>query len=101
MLTKCSGSRLVILRELMVGPKTWAELRLSFYGPERAKNHASTSFQNQLNKLVAYGVIQKLNDKWMLTDFGILTTKQMDENKLTAAKSIAQSLHDISKEMEG
>jgi len=39
------------------GELTWTQLRLAYYGPERAAHKASTSFHNQLTGMVSAGLI--------------------------------------------
>jgi predicted transcriptional regulator len=48
---KVTDGRKVLLQSLRSGPKSWKELRLAYYGPERAKSKASTSFMGQLKKM--------------------------------------------------
>lgn len=56
---KMTYERLKIVAALKEGPKTWTSLRLAYYGEERAKSPASTSFHNQLQRMMEGGVIKK------------------------------------------
>ena len=42
------------------GELTWTQLRLAYYGPERAAAKASTSFHNQLTAMVAAGLVVRV-----------------------------------------
>jgi len=42
------------------GEMTWTQLRLAYYGEERAAQKASTSFHNQLTAMVAAGLIVRV-----------------------------------------
>jgi len=54
--------RAVILAALSNGSATWSQLRLAYYGPERAAHKASTSFHNQLSGMVAAGLVVRVID---------------------------------------
>ena len=55
-----TARRAVILDALAEGGKSWTQLRLAYYGPERAKAKASTSFHNQLSAMVAAGLVVRI-----------------------------------------
>ena len=57
---KITAERNKILVALEEGPKSWTALRLAYYGPERAKLPASTSFHNQLQRMLTGGLIKKV-----------------------------------------
>ena len=56
---KITYEKLKILTALASGPKTHKFLRLAYYGEERCKNPANTSFYNQLQRMTSDGLIQK------------------------------------------
>ena len=87
---KVTPNRIVFLRELKDGPRCWRDLRLAYYGPERSKNPASTSFMNQINKLTMYGVIIKKDGFYELTDQGRQMLESVAPQSLEAAKTVAQ-----------
>jgi predicted transcriptional regulator len=87
---KVTPARCVFLRMLSDGPKTWKDLREAYYGPERAKSKASTSFHNQVEKQQTLGLIQHVDGHYELTAKGIEMLKLVDDEKLAGAKSIAQ-----------
>jgi len=87
---KVTSNRIVFLRELKEGPRTWRDLRLAYYGPERSKNPASTSFVNQVNKLIMYGVITKKDGHYELTEKGKEMLSQVTPEQLSEAKTVAE-----------
>jgi predicted transcriptional regulator len=87
---KVTNNRLVFLRELKDGPRTWKDLRLAYYGPERAKNPASTSFMNQIKKLVSFGVLNHIDGHYELTEKGKTLLVEANQEALMAAKTVAQ-----------
>jgi len=89
---KVTPNRIVIMRELKDGPKTWRDLRLSYYGPERAKNPASTSFMNQLEKMMVYKIIDKKEGHYELTQIGKELLENVAPESLSVAKTKAQLL---------
>lgn len=63
--------RVVILKALMEGPKSWTLLRAVYYPTaERQKSSASTSFFNQLKKMQSLGLIQKTVLGYEITALG-------------------------------
>jgi len=69
--TKLTPGRAVLLQAVMTGEKMWSELRLAYYGPERVKEKASTSFHNQLNKMKMLDLIAVApSGKYMLGEVG-------------------------------
>jgi len=96
---KVTSNRLVILKSLAAGPQQWSVLRAAFYVvPERIASHASTSFQNQLTKMSGFGLIQKVNDLWEITELGRMSLSQADPVKVEMAKTVAARLAEMSKE---
>jgi hypothetical protein len=67
---KITYERLKIMNALREGPKTWSGLRLAYYGLERAKSPASTSFNNQLHRMMDGGLVQKVVGGYALTEEG-------------------------------
>lgn len=65
---KMTYERLKIVAALKEGPKTWSMLRLAYYGEERAKHPASTSFHNQITKMMVGGVVKKTPLGYELTE---------------------------------
>lgn len=57
---KMTIERLKIVNALVSGPKSWTQLRLAYYGEMRAKNPASTSFVNQMDRMVQGGIIKRV-----------------------------------------
>ena len=55
---KLTDGRKALIKSLAEGVKSWSELRMSYYGPERYKSKASTSFTMQLTKLKMMNVIE-------------------------------------------
>jgi hypothetical protein len=51
--------KLKILNALVSGPKTHKFLRLAYYGEERCKSAANTSFYNQLQRMMEAELIKK------------------------------------------
>lgn len=49
----------VIVNALQGGTLSWTNLRLAYYGPERAKSPASTSFTMQLRRMMDKKLISK------------------------------------------
>jgi predicted transcriptional regulator len=88
---KVTAGRQVILRELDGQSRKWSELRAAYYGPERAKSKASTSFHTQVTKLMALGVVAKANDLYSLTPMGVELLSRVKESgaNLGDAKSNA------------
>lgn len=62
--------RKALLKQLASGPKSWSALRLAYFGPERAKHSASTSFYNQLDRLMKANVIIKVAEGYALGEVG-------------------------------
>jgi len=68
---KLSDGRKALIKSLADGSKSWSELRLTYYGPERAKSRASTSFVMQLNKLkMANVIVTDGSGKYILGEVG-------------------------------
>lgn len=67
---KITYERLKIMNALKTGPKSWTSLRVSYYGVERAKSPASTSFHNQLQRMMEGGLIKKVIGGYGLTEEG-------------------------------
>jgi len=68
---KITFEKMKILTALINGPKSHKLLRLEYYGEERAKNPANTSFYNQLNRMMEAGLIQKdVVGVYSITEFG-------------------------------
>lgn len=65
---KMTFERLKIVNALKSGPKTWSVLRVAYYGEERAKHPASTSFHNQLQRMIEGGVVKKIPMGYTLTE---------------------------------
>ena len=59
-----------LLSSLRQKPMSWTELRLAYYGEERAKMSASTSFWMQLHKMIQRGYIIKTLVGYELTKEG-------------------------------
>jgi len=95
---KVTDNRIVILNALKEERKCWSELRLAYYGPERAKSPASTSFMNQLKKLTVLGVIEKADGGYRLTPKGFTLLEQVDPQKLEGAKTLAQTKFEASQQ---
>ena len=87
---KVTPNRIVFLRELKDGPRAWKDLRLAYYGPERSKNPASTSFMNQINKLMMYNIIAKKDGFYELTQEGRSMLEAVEPESLAAAKTVAE-----------
>ena len=64
---KLTNGRQCILGRLDGQQAKWSELRSAYYGPERSKSKASTSFHIQLTKLMALGVVAKEGETYKLT----------------------------------
>jgi len=67
---KLTDGRKSLIKALAQGSKSWSELRKAYYGEERAKQTASTSFVNQLTKMKEMNVIVKMDDKYVLGEVG-------------------------------
>jgi len=87
---KVTNNRMVFLRELKDGPKTWKHLRLAYYGPERFKSPASTSFMNQIKKLESFGIIEKKDGHYVLTAKGQQMANELPAEQLASAKTVAE-----------
>lgn len=74
-----TDSRKLIIKALGNGPLAWKELRLAYFGPERAAHSASTSFMTQIKKMSTLGLIQKVDNKYLLTDAGQLILSEHPE----------------------
>lgn len=88
---KLTNGRQTILGRLDGQTAKWSELRLAYYGPERAKAKPSTSFHIQLTKLLALGVVAKEGDVYKLTVEGetiVAKAKEQGVN-FSAARSNA------------
>lgn len=94
MKTNCTGSRIVILKELFSGPKLWSELARVYYGPERYKNKARTSFNNQLRKLDQLGFIAKVNGAYAITYSGGTFFESINPELVANIRSEARRRHD-------
>lgn len=69
--------KLKVLNALKSGPKTHLFLRLAYYGEERAKNPANTSFYNQLQRMMGAGLIHKTAvGMYEITDLGRESIKE-------------------------
>ena len=69
---KITHEKLKILNALVSGPKTHKMLRLCYYGEERCKNPANTSFYNQLDRMMTDGLIKKASiGIYSITDLGM------------------------------
>lgn len=99
-MAKCTGSRIVVLRTLNESEKSWKELLVAYYGPERAQLQATTSFSNQLHKLAKMGMIVKQDAKYFITDLGREFLNTLDPQKVKDAKSEAEISYEIKKELE-
>jgi len=88
---KLTPGRQVILRSLEGKTAKWSELRSAYYGPDRAKAKASTSFHMQLTKLQALGIVAKDGEVYKLTVEGeaILAKTKEQGIDLMAARSPA------------
>ncbi len=90
---KCSGGRLVVLKELIEnGPTAWGILARIYYGEKRfTQNSARTSFMNQLNKVMGLGYVHKNEEKlYSITDIGRAYLMDFDSVTLDNAMSEAQ-----------
>ena len=97
---KLTPNRMVILRELLSGPKSWTQLRIVYYGtPERIASNASTSFHNQLHKLINGGMISKAGEGYSITDLGREWLVGVDADVLAKAKTEAHISSEIRKEL--
>jgi len=67
---KITHERLKIMNALREGPKTWTALRLAYYGATRAASPASTSFNNQLHRMMDGGLVEKTMSGYRLTEEG-------------------------------
>jgi len=92
---KLTDGRKSLLQALVSGPKAWSELRFAYYGPERAKEKASTSFHNQLQKLRLAGIIVKdeVGEKYVLGPAGIIEVEKDPSISTGEFKSKAQLLY--------
>lgn len=59
-----------MLTAIAGGTTTWKELRISYYGEERAKNPSNNAFRTQLNRLLGKGLITKGILGYSLTNDG-------------------------------
>lgn len=87
---KVTPQRLVFLRLLKDGPKTWKDLKAAYYGPERNKSKSHTSFDNQCKKLQAKGIIKHEDGHYELDELGTAMLSIVDDVEMEAAKSLAQ-----------
>jgi hypothetical protein len=67
---KITYERLKIMNPLREGAQSWTTLRVAYYGEERAKSAASTSFNNQLHRMMTGGLIEKCVGGYKLTAEG-------------------------------
>jgi predicted transcriptional regulator len=75
-----TDNRKLIIKALANGVQlSWKELRLAYFGPERAAHPASTSFMTQINKMTELGLIQKVEGKYSLADAGQLILTEHPE----------------------
>ena len=88
---KLTPGRQVILGRLDGQQAKWSELRLAYYGPERSKSKASTSFHIQLTKLMALNVVAKEGESYKLTVEGEAIVAKAKETgvNFSAAQSLA------------
>jgi hypothetical protein len=79
---KITTEKMKILSALASGPKTHKMLRLAYYGEERCKNKANTSFYNQLDRMMAALLIKKDSiGIYSATELGIeMTLSPINEN---------------------
>jgi DNA-binding HxlR family transcriptional regulator len=54
-----TNNRIVVLRALQNGPRKWSELRKEYFGEDRAKQQASTSFYMQVKAMTDKGLVTK------------------------------------------
>lgn len=73
---KMTYERLKIVNALKEGNKSWSVLRVAYYGEERAKQAASTSFNNQLHRMMDAGAIKKVEGGYAL----VVCTHETHEN---------------------
>jgi len=92
-----TGSRIVVLRTLLDGPKCWRDLLVAYYGPERSQEPATTSFSNQLKKLINLCWIEKKDGFYLITDMGKQVLQGIEPAYVAAAKSEAQIAHELKK----
>ena len=82
--------RAVVLRTLENGPVTWTTLRMTYYGPLRSKSKASTSFINQLNRMMTLRLIDKVSGGYESTTKGKELLSYGDPVKVLVSKTEAQ-----------
>ena len=90
MMTELTPERAKILGALKSGPKTWSQLRLVYFGEARAKSKASTSFNNQLDRMQDRGLIQTVMGGYEITDKGMALIRFEDPIEVSTIKTRAQ-----------
>ncbi len=95
---RVTPQRLVFLRLLKDGPKTWKDLKAAYYGPERNKSKSHTSFDNQCRKLQAKGIIKHEDGHYELDELGTAMLSLVDDSQMESAKSLAQKQFEAGKE---
>jgi len=65
-----TANQVVVLRTLSTGPKKWSELRRAYFGEERAKQSASTSFYMQIKNCTGKGFLTKTQLGYEITPKG-------------------------------
>ena len=80
MANELTDRRIVILQALEGGPKTWTYLRTVYYPGDRYKNKASTSFNNQLNRLHTKGLIAQTVFGYEITYEGLRQLEEVAEH---------------------
>lgn len=89
--------RVVILRTMLEKPQSWSSLRLAYYGPGRAAHKASTSFVNQLSRMLELGLIMKTVEGYDLTPQGRFLLKgEMNKGDVNGVKTEAQRDFEVS-----
>ena len=95
---KLTLNRMVLLRELSSGPKSWRDLREVYYGdPERIASSSSTSFCNQLHKLIDLCLIDKADGFYSITQLGKELIAGGDPDVVAAAKTEARIAAELRK----
>jgi hypothetical protein len=55
---KITAARIIIVRELSTGPKTWGQLLKAYYGEARAKLNVNTSFWNKKKECIVLDIMR-------------------------------------------
>jgi len=88
----------IFLRELKGISKTFSQLRVAYFGEERAKEKATTSFYNQLTRDVEKGIIVKTANGYELSELGKKALTYCEENNVDLnIKSEAQRRFETNK----